>query len=249
MTTTLSISNPSSIKEHPLQVMKISFLIMVCILLPAIVNSQDYIYKKDKSVQSGKILEVTTDKIKYKKAEIPKGPTYEISISNVIKIRYSSGYTDYFEVEKNVDSLGVKHPQSRKDTLGYSMIYILFNSGQDESKSFPMYFNGNYIFTMKNHMRLAYQMFSEGSLIIERKGTKASQFEPQIQFDVQQGKYYGVKIDEPYPQALHPNKMFSLTVIHDSAEIMMFLKKEFYGFKPFKDSDIKMKEDPAKPTL
>jgi len=139
--------------------------------------SQDFMYLKDKSVQKVKILEISIDKIKYKKVEILDGPTYEIIKSDVIKVHYSNGFIDVFHPEYDTDSLFMATPKQKYDTIDYSMLYIVFNSTQDESQIFPIYFNDIYICTLKNHQRLSYKLFSEGSLVFSRKiKTKTGKF-------------------------------------------------------------------------
>ena len=117
--------------------MKTIISIFLCLLFSGLCCSQDYIYKKDKSIQKGKILEVTTEKIKYKKMELPHGPTFEIPLSEVAKIRF---YTGLVEISDSSLFKDIEwHNQS--DTLKFSFIYMVYNSGQDESQQFPIYFN------------------------------------------------------------------------------------------------------------
>lgn len=228
--------------------MKKSLLIILFAVISWFGFGQDYIFKKDSSVQKVKILEITTEKIKFKKAEVPNGPTYEMLLSDALKIRYSNGFVDWLgneQFEKS-DSLTtdtrIKGFKKFTDTLGYSMLYVLFNSGQDESQKFPIYLNGEYVTTLKNHTRLSYKVYSEGIFTFERKGSKGSGDEPVILLYMVRGNSYGIRIDIPYPWALKPNKRFSLTLIDDEIEINDFLKFEFNGFEPFRPNDIKLVE-------
>lgn len=210
-------------------------------------QAQDYIFKKNNTIQKGKILEVNIDKIKYKKLEVSNGPVYEILKSDVVKIQYGNGYIDIINPITISDSLFSETQKKKIDTINYSMIYFLFNSGQDESQKFPIYLNNNYLVTLKNHMRATYKMFSEGIVILERIGVHAYKKGPKIGFTVEHGNYYGIRISEPYSQALDPNKRFTLEVISDSTDLQEFLKNEFYGFKSFKGCDIKLEERLKKP--
>jgi hypothetical protein len=211
------------------------------ILLQCSCFSQDYIFLKNKSVQKGQVIEVTTEKVRYKKTELPNGPTYEVLKNDVIKITYSNGYTDF------IDTSGSNKLRKSIDTTTFSIIYVLFNSGQDETQDFPLYFNGQYICNLKNHMRLRYIMHSTGPLIIERKGRNAYRMGPRIELYVEPGVNYGINIKEPYPQAINPNKRFSIETFTNKPYLQFFLDHEFYGFKPFKDMDIEFKENVKHP--
>ncbi|MCX6246173.1 MAG: porin family protein [Bacteroidetes bacterium] len=59
--------------------------------------SQDRIYLKSNFIQKGKVIEVTTEKVRYKKIEITNSPIFELLKEEVIKITYANGYTDYFD--------------------------------------------------------------------------------------------------------------------------------------------------------
>jgi hypothetical protein len=214
-------------------------IITTFIFFHCICYSQDYIFLKNKSVQEGKVLEVTTDKVKYKKSEISNSPIYELFKNEVIKITYHNGFTDVFDTLINNTLL------SKIDTTIFSFIYVLFNCGQDESQVFPLYFKKQLICTMKNHMRLKFQIFSDGILTCERKTDK--KFGPKTSLIIEHGKVYAINICEPYPQALDPNKRFSLTTYKTKEEVDEFLTNEFYHFKPFKEMDLNLKENVDNP--
>jgi hypothetical protein len=168
----------------------------------------------------------------------------------VQKIRYENGYIDWLGNEK--DSAPGGSPQIEvhlsgvkkySDTLNHSIIYILFNSGQDESQKVPLYINGTYVATLKNHMRLTYKVYSEGLFTIERRGGgKNSQDEPVTTMTITRGHFYGIRIQEPYPWALKPNKKFRFTPLFDVEEVNTFLANEFNAFKPFEKNDLHLTE-------
>jgi hypothetical protein len=200
--------------------------------------SQDLIYLKNKTIQEGKVVEVTTEKIKYKKAEIANSPTYELLKNEVVKITYPSGYTDIFDTSfanKTLPTL---------DSANFSIIYVLFHYGQDDSQVFPLYFNGQYICTMRNHMRMKFKIYSDGVLSCERRSGK--NFGPKANLVIVHGKIYGISIDVPYPYALDPNKRFSLRTYNIRNEVDEFLKKRFYHFKTY-NKDLDLKEDIKNP--
>jgi len=229
---------------------RLSFLTFL-ILLQCFCFSQDYILLKNKTIQKGKVIEVTTEKVRYKKTEIPHGPTYEILKNDVVKITYSNGYTDIFDttssisLRKSIDT--TNHHRKSIDTANFSIIYVLFNSGNDESQNFPLYFNGQYICNLKNHMRLRYRMYSSGPLIIERRGIHAYKNGPIAELYIESGVNYGISISEPYPQALDPNKRFFIETYPNKPYVQDFLDKKFYGFKPFKDRDLDLNENTKNP--
>lgn len=59
-------------------------------------SAQDLIVKKDGSKVEAKVLEIGEQDIKYKKATHTDGPTYLVSVSNVVYIRFEDGSTDIF---------------------------------------------------------------------------------------------------------------------------------------------------------
>jgi len=219
-------------------------ILLTIFLLPLYGLSQDYIFLKDSTIQKGKILEVNVDKIKYRKIEIQNGPLYEIKKAEVLKIQYSNGYVDYLD---NVVNAEYDSPIVKSDSINYSMIYIVFNDGFDQSQIFPIYFNDHYIYRLKNHMRLAYKIESEGILKVERKWKK--KIGPSLEIIVEHGKQFGITIEEPYPQGLDPNKRFSISSVSDSVDFRKFMQDVFYGFKPFKECDITMEENRKDPII
>lgn len=68
------------------------------------VNAQDVIVKKDNSTILSKITKVSTTEIEFKKWSNLDGPTYIISISDVIRINYENGEYDIFETTQYEDN-------------------------------------------------------------------------------------------------------------------------------------------------
>ena len=58
--------------------------------------AQDLIVKKDGTNVEAKVLEIGEKDIKYKKASHLDGPTYLVSVANVVYIRFEDGSTDIF---------------------------------------------------------------------------------------------------------------------------------------------------------
>jgi hypothetical protein len=218
----------------------IKFLLISLILFPITVSAQDYIYKMDKTIQKSVVIEVTLDKIKFKKAEIPKGPTYEILIKDVYKIVYSNGYQDILDSAFNATMPNIKNPPVTFDTTDFALISVLFHSTDDASSSFPLYFNDKYIMTIKNHQRLTYKMYSEGNLTVGRKG--GDKDGPSVSINIHQGMKCAIQIVISKPYALDPNKKYQLKAITDTDPYNTFMRKRFYGFKPFPEDDLHMVE-------
>ncbi|MCX6246168.1 MAG: hypothetical protein NTW10_00405 [Bacteroidetes bacterium] len=222
--------------------MKKNTLLIFLILLGLGCSSQDIIYLKDKTTQKAKILEVNIDKVRYKKSEIPNGPTYEVPKSDIIKIRYANGFVDYFVPVTDTIVNQNTFAQKQFNTNDSSNIYILYHYGNDESQRFPIYFDGKYVCTLKNHSRLHYVIHSTGKLVIERRGQNAYKNGPRTEIFIKPGQSYGVSIKVPDPQMLDPTKRFILEVFTDSNETAYFIKKMFYGFEPYKENDFKLTE-------
>ncbi|MFC2102691.1 hypothetical protein ACFLS7_06825 [Bacteroidota bacterium] len=223
------------------------FIILLSLLLSSTCYSQDYIYKKDNTIQKGKVVEVTLDLVKYNKIELPKGPVFEISVKDVYKILFSNGYEEVFDTAYRWATNQTQLETKNADTSHFATLYILFHSGNDMSQKFPIYFNEKYICTLRNHQRLTYTMYSEGLLRIVRVHEKKTG--PYVELLILHGNNYGIRILEPYPQGLDPNKRFSMDIITDNEKVAKFLKKEFYKLKPFKEDEFIMREDLKDPII
>jgi len=196
---------------------------------------------KDNTIQKGKVLEVTLDLVKYNTIELPKGPTFEISKTDVYKILFSNGHEVIFDTTFTFQTGIYQKERGKIDTTHYAMLYLLFQDGSDMSQKFPLYFNEKYVCTLRNHQRLTYKMYSEGLLRIERVHEKKTG--PNIEVLILHGNKYGIRILEPYPQGLDPNKRFTIEKITDNEKVERFLKNEFYKLKPFKQDEYYMQED------
>lgn len=76
--------------------MKNSYLSLIALFAFANMQAQDVIVKKDGSTIISKVQEINEDNIKYKKFTNLNGPTYTISISDVMTINYENGEKDTF---------------------------------------------------------------------------------------------------------------------------------------------------------
>ena len=75
---------------------KFFIAIFFAFALPLVMMGQDIIVKRDGSTIISKVLEVTTDSIKYKKQSNFNGPTYTMNLSDVLSINYANGQKDTF---------------------------------------------------------------------------------------------------------------------------------------------------------
>ena len=59
--------------------------------------AQDYIYKKDGNEIKAKVIEITTDVIKYKKFDFQDEPLYNIKIEDVFMVVYENGQREVYK--------------------------------------------------------------------------------------------------------------------------------------------------------
>jgi general stress protein 26 len=139
-------------------------------------------------------------------------------------------------------------PNGPIDTTKFSMIYFVFDPGLSNDYSFPLYFNGQFIYKFQHKARLQYKIFSVGELVVERRG-KSYGTEPQITFNVQSGREYGIRVIINDPDALDVYRRYSIHLVEDPTKIKWFIENVFYGFKAFKTSDLKYQEDLDTPLI
>ncbi|MCX6280688.1 MAG: hypothetical protein NTU51_01850 [Bacteroidetes bacterium] len=226
--------------------MKNFMLLLALLSLALTCFAQDYIFKTDKSIIKAKVLEVSLDIVKYKRAEMLTGPTYEIRKSEVVKIQYANGFTDVFQKDTIHDTINVKKTGIR-DTSRYAIIYIVYNYGQNEDDFFSAYLNNEYRFTLWNHSRCTLKIYSEGMITFDRR--RWNKTGPSVSFLVEHGKAYGLSIRLDHPQNVDRTKRFSITKYEGGKDVNDFLANEFDSFKPFKSSDLKIVEDIKQPFI
>ncbi len=226
--------------------MKSLVVLILLSLLSNICLGQDYIYQKDYTIIKAKILEIDLESIKYKRIELPEGPIYTISKDKLFKVRFSNGIEDIIDTTGYNEEMFYKKNVKASDSVNYSLIYVVYNYHGYNDKV-PMYFNDRFILKLKNQNRFRYKLYSEGPLKIERFDGKKTG--PSLNLLIIHGKFYGIKIDIPYPYGLHPKKRFRMQVFSDSTEFHEFLQNDFYSFKPFPKEDFYFEEDPDNPLI
>jgi hypothetical protein len=74
--------------------MKKGLMMGVLMGIIAIANAQDVIYFRNGVQQRGKVLQIGTNEVSYKKAENPDGPNYIVPKSDISMIEYPNGYKE-----------------------------------------------------------------------------------------------------------------------------------------------------------
>jgi hypothetical protein len=81
--------------------MKTIQLIIIGLSLSSRLFSQDTLYTTEGHIIAGKVMEISNDDIKYKKASNLDGPVYVISKADVVLIEYKNGVKDVFAKTDN----------------------------------------------------------------------------------------------------------------------------------------------------
>ena len=84
--------------------MKKIILIAICLSSSIITFSQDILTKKNGEDIKVKVIEINQTDIKYKKSDNPSGPTFVISKSDAMMIRYEDGTKDMFNDVSNTNN-------------------------------------------------------------------------------------------------------------------------------------------------
>ncbi len=79
--------------------MKTTVYLIILLLIPGTMQAQDTIYRKDSSIQVGKIQWINESQLKYKRNDNLNGPTFVISKEDIYKISYENGKVDYFNIK------------------------------------------------------------------------------------------------------------------------------------------------------
>ena len=105
-------------------------LFLIFIMCSVSISAQDVIVKKNGSTILSKVLEVNAADIKYKKFSNQNGPTYTISIVDVMAINYENGEKDEFgDTNNTANPLQVKSiPTSQTSNL----VPTYFSDFQDD---------------------------------------------------------------------------------------------------------------------
>jgi hypothetical protein len=77
-----------------MKITKISAIVFLITIISEMMNAQDTIYFKDKSIISSKIIEIGITEIQYRKFDNLAGPIYNVLKNTVKSIKYSNGEID-----------------------------------------------------------------------------------------------------------------------------------------------------------
>ncbi|MDR2285901.1 MAG: hypothetical protein LBE04_00260 [Prevotellaceae bacterium] len=86
------------------------FLIVACLAFFARTGyTQDIITKQNGDAISAKVLEVSTESVRYKRFELLNGPDYILAASEVFRIRYENDSRDIFENDPATGKIRIRH--------------------------------------------------------------------------------------------------------------------------------------------
>ena len=77
-----------------MKITKISAIVFLITIISEMMNAQDTIYFKDKSIISSKIIEIGITEIQYHRFDNLTGPIYRVIKEDVKSIKYSNGEID-----------------------------------------------------------------------------------------------------------------------------------------------------------
>lgn len=154
--------------------------VIALLLLPITAFSQDKIYKKDKSIQEAKIVEINTETIKFKKNTNLTGPDYVINISEVDKIVFENGTEEVFNSPTNKNNNEKRIFDIENEAMVDEVVKIAMNAGRTlmkkcagsfENEQIEVIFDG--VYTDKSNYELNIPIkvswIPEGSIIDKRK--------------------------------------------------------------------------------
>ena len=112
--------------------MKRFILSIVALAITSVCFAQDIIVQKDGNTIPAKVIKVTQSEVEYKKFNNQDGPTYTISIKDLLCINYENGATDTFgSANLNPNNVPVASTNSRPTD---SQLLDLYSSKSSSSK-------------------------------------------------------------------------------------------------------------------
>lgn len=125
------------------------FIALFCVLLLPLftcnVLAQDIIVKKDGSIIKAKVLEVTESSILYKNYGNINGPSYSISIANVMSLTYENGQIESFD---NASSMKEEAESKEVSTSDMSDAILLSRIADLDAKASHIQTVGNWVGTL-----------------------------------------------------------------------------------------------------
>lgn len=115
-----------------------STLLAAFTLLSLAATAQDKIYKKNGDVIDGKVKEVNTRSISYKRADNADGPDYVIGRGEVEKIKYQNGTEDYMDERSRESRTTTSRKPAPKVDYGNNILSLALLNFNDEGYGFGM---------------------------------------------------------------------------------------------------------------
>lgn len=102
-------------------------LATLILCLPLMIRAQDQIHLRSGEIIKAKVLDVGTEKIRYKKFTNQEGPNYFLETYELKKIVYENGAEDYFDQ--------ISMPKERKKGLGIMYLHSIYSNNIAEPYS------------------------------------------------------------------------------------------------------------------
>ena len=96
-----------------------SFILLCCMLVPALLSAQDTLIKRNGDILMVKVLEMGTNAVSYKRADFEEGPTFVENNADIFMIKFRNGQKQEFKNETQVRSTD-NTPLPGKDQLAYN---------------------------------------------------------------------------------------------------------------------------------
>lgn len=111
---------------------KTFFILSVVLVISCGVKAQDKIYRKNGKTVEAKIVEVSSDEIKYKEWSKPDGPVYVLETDRISKVVYADGRTERFvlDIKDPEKYVGQLSKAIKVDFLGPLIGYSQFSYEQ-----------------------------------------------------------------------------------------------------------------------
>lgn len=107
---------------------KIIYSIIAIVVSMSMANAQDLVTKTNGEDIKAKVLEITTDEVKYRLYDEPDGVVYTVKKSDIVMIRYESGRNEIFNQESMSDTFSDRESLADiKPDMKYRELKKLYN--------------------------------------------------------------------------------------------------------------------------
>lgn len=197
---------------------KIIITVLTSIFTITICFSQDIMTKKSGEDIQGKVLEVTSSEIKYKKFDNQDGPTYSMLKSDVLMVRYKNGTKDIFTEEKKNETVST---QSNTSGDLKANIYFIRSTGFNGSLAAFTAFIDKQLVCKLNNKKYSIHQVDPGEHIftVQFAGKQSKDKAEPISINVEAGKTYYVQM--VFQTGLLVNNLYCQEVTELSAKSVM----------------------------